>query len=87
MNNDLNNVERVIGFDSHPDSFTAALVQGRTPAEAIVQKTYDKVPLPQLKSWAQKNTTKRDLFVLESSGNSFHIVRALLAIGRKARVV
>jgi len=30
---------RVVGFDCHPDTFTAALLQGKTPAEAIVQKT------------------------------------------------
>jgi transposase len=87
MNNDLNHVERVIGFDSHPDSFTAAVVQGRTPAEAIVQKTYEKVPLTQLKSWTLKNTTERDLFLLEASGNSFQLVRSLRALGRKALVL
>ena len=87
MNNELNHVERVIGFDSHPDSFTAAIVVGRNPAEAIVQKTYDKVPLAQLKSWAQKNTTERDVFALESSGNSFQLVRTLRAMGRTARVL
>lgn len=87
MNNDLNNVERVIGFDSHPDSFTAAIVQGRNPAEAVVQKTYDKVPLGKLKLWAQKNTTAKDLFLLESSGNSFQIVRILASVGRKAVVL
>lgn len=87
MNNNLQDVERVIGFDSHPDSFTAALVQGRNPAEAIVQKTYPKVPLSQLKSWAKKNTTPRDLFLLEASGNSFQIVRVLRTIERKAVVL
>jgi transposase len=87
MNNDLNNVERVIGFDSHPDSFTAAVVQGRTPAEAIVQKTYEKVPIARLKSWALKNTTDRDLFLLEASGNTFQLVRSLRAFGRKALVL
>jgi transposase len=87
MNNDLNNVERVIGFDSHPDSFTAAFVQGRTPAEAIVQKTYEKVPIARLKSWVLKNTTHRDLFLLEASGNSFQLVRSLRALERKALVL
>ncbi len=87
MNVDLKNVERVIGFDSHPDSFTAAVLQGRTPAEAIVEKIYNKIPLGQLKAWAQKNTTGRDLFTLEASGNSFQIVRSLAEIGRKALVL
>ena len=87
MNNELNNVERVIGFDSHPDSFTAALLQGKTPAEAVVQKTFNKVPLDRLKSWAQKNTNPADLFVLEASGNSFQIVRLLEKLGRRGLVL
>jgi transposase len=87
MNVNLNHVERVIGFDSHPDSFTAAILQGRTPAEAIVQKTYNKIPIAQLKGWSQKNTSERDLFVLEASGNSFQIVRTLQSIGRQALVL
>ena len=78
---------RVIGFDSHPDTFTAALVRGPTPAAALVEKTFDKVPMARLQSWTQKYTTPEDLFVLEASGNSFHVVRSLAAIGRKALVL
>ena len=47
MNAETNIVERVIGFDSHPDSFTAAILRGRTPAAAIVEKMFNKVPLGQ----------------------------------------
>jgi transposase len=82
-----NPVERVIGFDGHPDSFTAALLQGRTPAGAIVEKTFNKVPMAQLQSWAKKHTTEKDLFVLEASGNSFQVVRSLAAIQRRALVL
>ena len=78
---------RVVGFDSHPDSFTATLLQGRTPAEAITQKTFNKVPMGQLIGWAQKHTTSEDCFVLEASGNSFDVVRRLEAIGRTALVL
>ena len=80
-------VERVIGLDSHPDTFTAACVRGPTPAAAVVEKTFNKLPMAQLESWAKRNTTARDLFVLEASGNSFHIVRRLAAIDRKALVL
>ena len=80
-------VERVVGFDAHPDSFTAALVRGPTPAAAIVEKTFNKVPMSQLQSWAQKHTTERDLIVLEASGNSFHVARTLIALGRQAKVL
>jgi transposase len=80
-------VGRVIGFDSHPDTFTAAVLRGPTPAAAIVEKTFDKVPMAQLSSWAKKHTTSADLFVLEASGNSFEVVRCLAALGRKALVL
>lgn len=87
MNAETKNVERVIGFDSHPDSFTAAIVRGPTPAAAIVEKMFNKLPLGQLKSWAQKYTNPQDLFVLEASGNSFHVVRVLAEANRKALVL
>lgn len=87
MNDTVNSVERVVGFDSHPDSFTATLLRGTTPAAAIIEKTFNKVPLSQLQNWAKKNTTEQDLFVLEASGNSFQVVRLLAAIGRKAKVL
>ena len=78
---------RVIGFDSHPDSFTAATIEGSTPVSARVIKTFNKVPMGQLESWAKKHTTPLDTIVLEASGNSFHIVRILESIGRKALVL
>lgn len=87
MNEDTQPVPRVVGFDGHPDSFTAALIRGPTPAAAMVEKTFNKVPMAQLQRWAQKHTTAQDLFVLEASGNSFHIVRSLAAVGRQAKVL
>jgi len=87
MNADTNKVERVIGFDSHPDTFTAAILRGPTPLAAIVEKTFDKLPMDRLRSWANKHTTEKDLIVLEASGNSFHVVRVLAKIGRKALVL
>jgi transposase len=87
MNDKTNVVERVIGFDSHPDSFTAAILRGPTPAAAVVDKLYNKLPMAQLSDWAQKHTTPQDLIVLEASGNSFQVVRTLAAIGRVAKVL
>jgi transposase len=91
MNNetksDANSNPRVIGFDSHPDSFTAAVLRGPTPAAAVTEKVFNKVPMALLQYWAKKNTTEQDLFVLEASGNSFEVVRSLAAIGRKAQVL
>jgi len=87
MNDKVNAVERVIGLDAHPDSFTAAILRGPTPAAAVVEKVYNKVPMAQLPSWAQKHTTAQDLIVLEASGNSFQVVRTLAAAGRPAKVL
>jgi transposase len=87
MNEQTQPVERVIGFDGHPYTFTAALVRGPTPAAALVEKLFNKVPMSGLGSWAKKHTTEQDLFVLEASGNSFQIVRTLAAIGRRAKVL
>jgi transposase len=87
MNEELKPVERVIGLDAHPDSFTAAIVRGPTPAAAVVEKIFNQVPMAQLTSWAQKHTTAQDRFVLEASGNSFQVVRTLAAIPRPAKVL
>src|SRR5512136_389957 len=87
MNDRSDSVERVIGFDAHPDSFTAAILRGPTPAAAVVEKIFNKVPLAQLPNWAQKHTTAQDLLLLEASGNSFQVVRTLAAIPRQAKVL
>jgi transposase len=87
MNSDSSVVERVIGLDSHPDSFTAAVLRGPTPAAAITEKIFNKVAMGQLQAWAKKHTTDKDLIVLEASGNSFQVVRTLAAVDRKALVL
>ena len=87
MDAKLENVQRVVGLDAHPDSFTAALLRGPTPAAAVTEKIFNKVPLPQLKGWAKKHTTEQDLIALEASGNSFQVVRTLAAVQRKALVL
>jgi transposase len=87
MNDRTNPVQRVIGLDVHPDSFTAAVLRGSTPAQAWTEKVFNKVPLGQVQSWARKYTTVHDWLVLEASGNSFHLVRVLAALGRRALVL
>lgn len=87
MNNNPMLKGRVIGFDSHPDSFTAAMLRGDIPAQAITEKIFNKVPMAQLQSWAKKHTTSADLIVLEASGNSFQVARTLRAIDRRALVL
>ena len=87
MNTECRLVQRVIGLDAHPDTFTAALLRGPTPAAAVVERTFNKVPMRQLQKWAAKHTTAEDLIVLEASGNSFQVVRALAALDRQAQVL
>jgi len=87
MNQATHSVERVIGLDAHPDTFTAALIGGDTPASAIVEKVFHRIPLSQLSRWAAKQSTPQDLFVLEASGNSFEVVRMLRGAGRAAKVL
>lgn len=80
-------VERVIGLDAHPDSLTAAILRGPTPAAAVREKRINQVPMGQLQSWAKQPTTVHDQIVLEASGNSFHVVRSLAGVDRKALVL
>jgi len=87
MNENANPIERVIGLDAHPDTFTAALLRGPTPAAAVVETICNKVPMARLSSWARKHTTAHDTIVLEASGNSFHVVRTLTSLGRNALVL
>ena len=87
MNQSAQSVERVIGLDAHPDSFTAAIIRGPTPAAAVVEKIFNKVPLSRLAAWAKKHTRPQDQIVLEASGNSFHLVRILLGLQRQAKVL
>jgi transposase len=79
--------ERVVALDAHPDSFTAALVRGPTPLAAVVEKLFNKVPMSQLAKWTEKHTTQRDMIVLEASGNSFHVARTLIGLGRQVKVL
>ncbi len=87
MNQEQNIVQRVIGLDAHPDSFTAAVLRGPTPASAVVEGMFNKVPIARLSSWAQKHWGPTDLIVLEASGNSFYIARTLLQLGCKVLVL
>src|SRR6266403_4594162 len=87
MNEQSKSVERVIGFDAHPDSFTAAILRGATPAAAVTEKLCNQVAMGQLQNWAQKHTTAQDLFVLEASGNSFEVVHTLADLQRQAKVL
>lgn len=74
-------------MDCHPDTFTACVLRGTTPASAVVEKMFNKVPISNLENWARKNVNPEDIIVLEASGNSFNVVRRLAKIGRTAKVL
>ncbi|MCP5521715.1 MAG: IS110 family transposase [Verrucomicrobiales bacterium] len=87
MNPKPSPVQRVIGLDVHPDTFTAAILQGPTPAAAFVEQMHNRVPMSRLSQWARKHTQPDDLILLEASGNSFQTVRTLADIPRRALVL
>ena len=86
-NSNLNTPSRIIGFDSHPDSFTAAILRGHTPASAVTEKVFSKIPMERLQSWSKQHCRGDDLVVLEASGNAFQVVRSLQQSGHKALVL
>lgn len=78
---------RTIGLDAHPDTFTAALVRGLIPAQAIVENQFIQVPLSRLETWAKQHLRPTDHILLEASGNSFAVVRRLRRLGFQADVL
>ena len=58
MNTEVKNVERVIGFDCHPDSFTAAFLRGPTPAAAVVEKVFNQLSIAQIQLRLQTRIKK-----------------------------
>lgn len=79
--------ERVIGFDNHPDSFTAAFLRGTDAEEAEVVKVQDKIAQERLEEWILTHTTPRDVIVMEASANSFESVKVIERHGRRAVVL
>ncbi|MDQ3623626.1 MAG: IS110 family transposase [Verrucomicrobiota bacterium] len=78
---------RVVGLDIHPDSFAAAILQGRDPLTARVSQRATGQALATLETWAARHTNAEDLLVLEASSNSFTVVERLEVIGRRAIIL
>lgn len=78
--------KRIIGFDAHPDLFSAAALGG-TETDASIEWIHDRHPLPGLEKWAQRHLRAGDIVVLEASGNSFAIASRLHAVGCTALVL
>ena len=73
--------QRVVGLDVHPDSFAGAILAGRDPGTAQVVHSSTRVDLPALERWAERQTRREDVLVLEASGNAFAVAARLRALG------
>jgi transposase len=72
---------RTIGFDMHPDVFSAAALIGTDPSDAKIEWVKDRMDTKDMERWAKDNLYKTDTIVLEASGNSFEIASKLKALG------
>ena len=77
----------IIGVDCHPDTFTATEVKGSNPYDLKKISTLVDVSLDTFLTWAAKNFTNKDLFLMEAGGNSFEIYRRLTDLGLRACVL
>lgn len=79
-------VSRVIGLDLHPDVFSAAALNGRDPATAQVEQSWDRRATGELAGWARR-LRNGDLVVLEAGGNTFTAAERLRAAGVRVVVL
>lgn len=77
----------VIGFDCHPETFTAAAVSGKNPLEVKTEWLDHLIPISQLESWLEKRVSDCDLIVIEASGNTFSIVDRIQKLGKSAVIL
>lgn len=78
---------RAVGLDIHPDSFAAAILDGRDPLRARVIHSVTRQPLEALGAWAARHTRAEDVLILEASANSFTIAERLTALGRQVFIL
>jgi transposase len=78
---------RAVGLDIHPDTFAAAILEGRDPLRARVALSLTRQPLEALGAWATRHTTAEDILILEASANSFDIAERLAALGRQVFIL
>lgn len=78
---------KIISLDCHPDSYTAAVFKGTTPHDARKLGSRENMSLETMLSWAAKEFSKEDLFLMEAGSNSFEIHRRLLQRGIRAVVL
>jgi hypothetical protein len=62
---------RAVGLDIHPDSFAAAILEGRDPLHAGVVQSITRQPLASARRLGARHTSAEDVLILEASANSF----------------
>lgn len=78
---------RAVGLDIHPDTFAAAVLEGRDPLRARVLQSITRQPLEALGAWAVRHTSAEDVLILEASANSFAIAERLTTLGRQVFIL
>jgi hypothetical protein len=78
---------RAVGLDIHPDTFAAAILDGRDALRARLVASITRQPLAALGAWAARHTTAEDILILEASANSFAIAERLTALGRQVFIL
>jgi len=78
---------RAVGLDIHPDSFAAAVLEGRDPLAARIAQSVTQQPLEALGAWATRHTSVQDVLIIEASANTFTIAERLKALGRQVVVL
>jgi transposase len=78
---------RAVGLDVHPDTFAAAILNGRDPLKARVTHSVTRQPLAALGAWAARHTTAQDVLLIEASANTFTVAERLQAMGRQVIIL
>ena len=78
---------RAVGLDIHPDSFAAAVLEGRDPLTARIAQSVTQQPLEALGAWATRHTSVQDVLIIEASANTFTIAERLKTLGRQVVVL
>lgn len=78
---------KIIAIDCHPDIFTAAVLEGTSPANAVHLTTKADLALDQLLAWLSKEFTSEDIILMEAGANSFELHTKLSALGLRACVL
>lgn len=81
------NLGCIIGFDCHPETFTAAIVEGKDPVNTKILRIDHLCPIKTLENWLAKKVKDNDLIVIEASGNTFNVVNRIKKAGKSVVIL